>query len=66
MLYLIKNTTRRTAYVSNDLYTNDYGEYRRKPIPYGTSLSGITTAEAVEDSAYTGFLGFGVAITGPS
>lgn len=52
--------------MSNDLYTNDYGEYRRKPIPYGTSLSGITTAEAVEDSAYTGFLGFGVAITGPS
>ena len=45
--------------------TNDYGEYRCKTIPHGTTLSGITTAVTAED-IFTGFMGFGVAITGSS
>ena len=45
--------------------TNDYGEYRCKTIPHGTTLSGITTAVTAED-IFTGFMGFGVAITGPT
>lgn len=46
--------------------TNAYGEYRYKPVPHGTTLSGITTAVAAEGTAHTGFMGLGVAITGSS
>lgn len=46
--------------------TNDNGEYISKPISYGESLSGITTAVKSEYISNTGFIGFGVAITGSS
>ena len=46
--------------------TNDYGEYISKPLNYGVSLSGATTAVKSENMLNTSFLGFGVAITGSS
>lgn len=46
--------------------TNDYGEYISKPLNYGVSMSGATTAVKSENMLNTGFLGFGVAITGSS
>ncbi len=46
--------------------TNNYGEYISKPINYGVSLSGITTAVKAKNIENTGFIGFGVAITGAS
>ncbi len=46
--------------------TNDYGEYVSKPIHHGVPLSGITTAVKTQNIVNTGFIGFGVAITGSS
>jgi hypothetical protein len=53
--------------VKTTIYTtNEYGEYTSKPINYGVSLSGVTTAFKTEHIVNTDFLGFGVAITGSS
>lgn len=46
--------------------TNEYGEYISRPVYDGLFLSGITTAVKTENIANTGFMGFGVAITGSS
>ncbi len=46
--------------------TNNYGEYVSKPIHHGVPLSGISTAVKTENVVNTGFIGFGVAITGSS
>lgn len=46
--------------------TNEHGEYVSSPLYFGESLSGITTAERVCDAENTGFIGFGVAVTGSS
>ena len=46
--------------------TNNYGEYISKPINYGVPLSGITKAVETKNIVNTGFIGFGVAITGSS
>lgn len=46
--------------------TNNYGEYISKPVNHGVSLAGITTAIKDDNTQNTGFIGFGVAITGSS
>ena len=45
--------------------TNQYGEYISKPLFCGEYLEGITTASKF-GNANSGFIGFGVAITGSS
>lgn len=46
--------------------TNEHNEYVAKPLTPGVSLSGVTTAVKSDCTANTGFLGYGVAITGSS